>query len=65
MIKYFDPFGRFLRAVRLPGENIAALSWEGSGLRIALAVDSYIFFANIRPAYTWAFFQNTVVYTYQ
>ena len=26
-------------------------SWEGGSLRIALAVDSFIYFANIRPDY--------------
>ena len=31
------------------------------GLRIALAVDSNIFFANIRPSYTWAYLMNSVV----
>jgi WD repeat-containing protein 35 len=36
----------------------------GAGLRIALAVDSFIFFANIRPAYTWAYLLNTVVYSF-
>jgi WD repeat-containing protein 35 len=35
-----------------------------AGLRIALAVDSFIFFANIRPAYNWAYLLNTVVYSY-
>lgn len=40
------------------------MTWEGSGLRIGLAVDSFIFFANVRPNYTWAYCANTVVYTY-
>jgi WD repeat-containing protein 35 len=33
-------------------------------LRIALAVDSYIYFANIRPDYKWGYFANTVVFAY-
>jgi WD repeat-containing protein 35 len=33
-------------------------------LRIALAIDSYIFFANIRPDYKWCYFADTCVYTY-
>lgn len=64
LIKFYDSHGRFLRAIRIPGDNIASLSWEGSGLRIALAVDSFIFFANIRPAYTWTHLLNTVVYAH-
>lgn len=30
---------------------MSALSWEGGGLKIALTVDSFIYFANIRPDY--------------
>jgi WD repeat-containing protein 35 len=64
LVKFYDSFGRLLRAIRIPGERISSLSWEGTGLRIALAVDSYIFFANIRPAYTWAHLLNTIVYAH-
>eukprot|EP01035_Chromulina_nebulosa_P019079 gene19079-24905_t len=63
-IKFFDAYGKFLRGIRVPGDNIASFSWEGSGLRIALAVDSSIFFANIRPNYHWAYLGNTVVYAH-
>ena len=30
---------------------MTSLDWEKGGLRLALAVDSYIYFANIRPNY--------------
>ena len=33
-------------------------------MRVALAVDSYIFFANIRPDYRWGFFGDTLVCAY-
>lgn len=42
---------KHLRMLKVPGKEIAGCSWENSGLRIALAVDSHIFFANIRPDY--------------
>ncbi len=64
VIKFYDPFGRFMRFVKIPGDRIASLSWEGTGLRIALAVDSFIYFANIRPSYCWCSLQNTLVYSY-
>ena len=64
MIKFYDPYGTLLRNIRIPGESLSAVSWEGSGLRLALAVDSFIFFANVRPAYTWAYLLNTVIYIY-
>ena len=62
MVQFYSPFGQHLRTLRVPGTSINALSWEGSGLRIALAVDSYIYFANIRPDYKWGYFGNTLVY---
>lgn len=65
MLKFYSRHGVLLRAMRIPGEDIASLTWEGSGLRIALAVDSFIYFANVRPAYTWCYFLNTVAYCYQ
>lgn len=33
---------------KVPGNGISSMAWEGGGLRIALAVDAYIYFANIR-----------------
>ncbi|CAD7934483.1 unnamed protein product [Amoebophrya sp. A120] len=55
--------GEHLRTLRLPGNNLRSLSWEGSGLRLALAVDYHIFFANVRPDYVWDYFGKTLVYS--
>ncbi|CAD7922072.1 unnamed protein product [Amoebophrya sp. A25] len=59
---YGAQFGEHLRTLRLPGNNLRSLSWEGSGLRLALAVDHHIFFANVRPDYIWDYFGKTLVY---
>lgn len=40
-----------LRTLKVPGKQMYSCSWEGGSLRIALAVDSFIYFANIRPDY--------------
>ena len=40
-----------LRTLKVPGKQMQCCSWDGGSLRIALAVDSFIYFANIRPAY--------------
>ena len=53
-----------MRTLKVPGKQLTACSWEGGSLRIALAVDSFIYFANIRPDYKWCYFSNTIVYTY-
>ncbi|EEC01248.1 WD-repeat protein, putative [Ixodes scapularis] len=64
MVKFFNPYGQHLHTLRVPGRDISACAWEGTGLRIALAVDSFIFFANIRPDYKWCFLANTIAYSF-
>jgi hypothetical protein len=44
-------FPQHLGTLKVPGKQMCSLSWEGGGLKIALAVDSFIYFANIRPDY--------------
>lgn len=55
MVQFYTPMGEHLRTLKVPGKGIGALSWEGGhpSLRIALAVESFIYFANIRPDYKW------------
>lgn len=55
-------FFQHIRSLKIPGKEITSLSWEGKSLRIALSVDSFIYFANIRPDYTWCYFNKTVCY---
>ena len=43
---------------------ITGCAWEGGSLRISLSVDSFIYFANIRPDYKWSYFANVIVYCY-
>lgn len=38
------------------------MAWEGRSLRIAMAVDSFIYFANIRSDYIWSYFGKTVAF---
>eukprot|EP00899_Mesostigma_viride_P008010 jgi/Mesvir1/1720/Mv21173-RA.1 len=64
MVQFYSYDGNHLRTLRVPGGGISALSWEGGGLRIALAVDSFIYFANIRRDYKWGYFGTTVVYAF-
>ncbi|KAA0197686.1 hypothetical protein HAZT_HAZT001209 [Hyalella azteca] len=58
VVQFYTPLGE------VPGQELTGCSWEGSSLRIALAVDAFIYFANIRPDYRWCYFASTVVYTY-
>lgn len=51
-----------MRTLRVPGQNISCTAWESGSLRIALTVESYIYFANVRPDYKWAYFNKTLVF---
>ena len=44
---------------------VNAVTWEGYGLRIALAVDTNILFANIQPNYMWGYFSGTLVFAFR
>ena len=66
-VQFYNAYGVHLRSLRVPGTSgiVNSLSWEGSGLRIGLAVDSNILFANIQPDYLWAYFNNTLVFAFK
>ncbi|XP_053191008.1 WD repeat-containing protein 35 [Scomber japonicus] len=64
VVQFYTPFGEHLRTLKVPGKQMSGVGWEGGGLRIGLAVDSYIYFANIRPDYKWGYCCSTVVYAY-
>ncbi|CAG5134548.1 unnamed protein product, partial [Candidula unifasciata] len=64
VVQFYNPFGEHLRTLKVPGKEMYSCSWEGGSLRIALAVDSFIYFANIRLDYKWGYCSNTVVYSF-
>nr|KAG5696704.1 hypothetical protein BaRGS_012073 [Batillaria attramentaria] len=64
VVQFYTPLGEHLRTLKVPGKTMYSASWEGGSLRIALAVDSFIYFANIRPDYKWGYCTNTVVYSF-
>ncbi|XP_050313248.1 WD repeat-containing protein 35 isoform X2 [Anthonomus grandis grandis] len=63
LVQFFNPFGEHLRSLRVPGSTISCCVWEGGSLRVALAVDSFVYFANIRPDYKWCYLKKTIVFT--
>lgn len=64
VVTFWDQWGKHLRSLDVRGRRITSLSWEGGSLRLAIAVDSFIYFANIRPNYVWGYFSNTLVYSF-
>jgi WD repeat-containing protein 35 len=65
VVQFYTPYGQHVRSLKIPGKKVSSLSWEYGGLRIALAVDSFIYFANIRPDYKWTHFSmDTMVYSF-
>lgn len=64
LVQFYSCMGEHLRTLRVPGSCISGIAWEGSGLRLALGVDSYVFFTSIRQNYLWAYFADTLVYAF-
>ncbi|KAG2494620.1 hypothetical protein HYH03_007139 [Edaphochlamys debaryana] len=64
MVQFYNHNGEHMRTLRVPGGGISGISWEGNGLRLSLSVDSYVYFANVRPDYKWGYFCNTLVYAF-
>ncbi|EFC45890.1 hypothetical protein NAEGRDRAFT_32701 [Naegleria gruberi] len=64
IIQFYSPYGKHLKTLKVPGNGVKSVTWEGSGLRLALGVDANIFFANVRPSYRWGYFSKTVVYAF-
>lgn len=64
MVQFYNYNGEHLRTLRVPGSGISGLGWEGNGLRLALAVESFIYFTNVRPDYKWGYFCNTLAYAF-
>lgn len=73
VLSFYDPYGALLHYIRVPGKHLASFSWEAGSLRLALAVDSSIFFVTLRPNYKRAYMANfnnslaggSLVYGYQ
>ena len=61
-IHFFTPFGELIRWMKLPGNQVTGLAWEAFSSRIALAIDYYIYLAQVRHNYMWTSFSNTLVY---
>ena len=63
-VKFYDPRGNLLHILRVPGKAINSIAWERTGSRFAMAVDSFVYFADIRPSYRWGNLQNVIVYAF-
>ncbi|XP_028969091.1 WD repeat-containing protein 35 [Galendromus occidentalis] len=64
VIKLFSNQGNYLHTLVVPGKHITGCTWEGTGLRLAISVDSFVYFVNVRPDYTWTYFGDSVLFTH-
>lgn len=65
VVQFYNCDRQLLHSLKVPGRSLCAASWEGNGLRIALGVGSFIYFANIRHSYKWGYFSDTLVYAFR
>ncbi|CAH0603165.1 unnamed protein product [Chrysodeixis includens] len=62
VVQFFGAYGEHIRTLRVPGGSMRALSWEKKSLRLAIAIDSFIYFANVKMDHKYAFYGNTLAY---
>ncbi|XP_026325281.1 WD repeat-containing protein 35 [Hyposmocoma kahamanoa] len=62
VVQFFNAYGEHLRTLRVPAGSMRALSWEKRSLRLAIAIDSYIYFANVKPDHKYAYYGNTLAF---
>ncbi|AIN95907.1 hypothetical protein LPMP_080990 [Leishmania panamensis] len=62
--QFFSNEGIHLRTLRVAGKQCGGIAWEGGGLRVAIAVDASVYFANVRPEYKYCYFKKTVVFAF-
>eukprot|EP00761_Pharyngomonas_kirbyi_P009989 gb/GECH01010007.1/.p1 GENE.gb/GECH01010007.1/~~gb/GECH01010007.1/.p1 ORF type:complete len:877 (+),score=173.67 gb/GECH01010007.1/:1-2631(+) len=64
-VQFYSHKGEHLTSMKVGRSEITGVSWEGTGLRLALAINSAIYFANVRPDYKWAYLPKTLIYSYE
>ncbi|CAF4761031.1 unnamed protein product [Pieris macdunnoughi] len=62
VVQFFSGYGEHVRTLRVPGGSMRSLSWEQHSLRLAIAVDSFIYFANVKPDHKYAFYGSTLAF---
>ncbi|TKR82028.1 hypothetical protein L596_015808 [Steinernema carpocapsae] len=65
VLTFLNAYGQKIRTLRVPGTSLTSCSWDGTGLRLALAIDNHVYFASIRPSYKYAYCGQTLVYSYE
>ncbi|CAH2104699.1 unnamed protein product [Euphydryas editha] len=62
VVQFFNSYGEHARTLRVAGGALRALSWEQRSLRLAVAIDSFIYFANVKPDHKYAFYGDTLAF---
>ncbi|CAD5229090.1 unnamed protein product [Bursaphelenchus okinawaensis] len=65
LVHFLTPFGVKIQTMKLTAGKLSGITWEGSGLRLVVTIDAFIYLAIVKPAYKWAFCGKTLVYTYK
>jgi WD repeat-containing protein 35 len=69
LVQFYSAAGEHLRTLRVPappqpGSNsggVTGIAWEGTGLRLALAVDSAVLLAAVRREHMWGYLSSGVL----
>ncbi|OTF81489.1 hypothetical protein BLA29_000177 [Euroglyphus maynei] len=59
-LKIFNRQGELLTVTKVPGNEIHDCSWEKNSRKLVLAVDSFMYFANLKCQTSWCFLSNAI-----
>jgi hypothetical protein len=72
VINFYNNQGLFLRSLRLsatqgPASSAAntCIAWDYTGSRFVVALDSYLYFANVYQEYKWCYALDSIVFAYE
>jgi WD repeat-containing protein 35 len=69
-VTFISNQGQFMRALKLGSGQTAAsanntgITWDFTGSRLSIAIDSYLYFANVYYEFKWCYALDSIVFAY-
>ncbi|XP_046911602.2 intraflagellar transport protein Oseg4 isoform X2 [Dermatophagoides farinae] len=61
-IKIYNDQAQLLTVTKIPGNEVYDCSWEKNSRKLVLAVDSFMYFANLKCRISWCFLSNSIAF---
>ncbi|KPM10796.1 hypothetical protein QR98_0093590 [Sarcoptes scabiei] len=65
LLKIYNNNAELLSMIKVPGNEIFDCSWAKHGLKLALAVDSSMYFVSLKPKLSWCLLTESLIFLHQ